>query len=215
MKFGEFFSHSEQCYSGNSETKHILNQHISKGGSRRAKKSCNVLNVLNVLSVLNMRTHRWPAGPCLSEKRRITNSTFWSSLRNEVFHFFLENVCESWGISGAGWTSDETNTKNIFRYSGSNETMQNVLGSIVFFGGFLKFFLRLKNLENLNFCVFHPIWVKFVMGVTLGKEQHRMSLKWLRLFFDQPNRPTEADIFSTSVFFIQFWLNLVWGLILG
>jgi len=52
----------------------------------------------------------------------------------------------------------------------------------------------------------------------LGKEQHRMYLKGLQLFFDQPNWPTKADqrlIFSTSMVFIPFWLDLVWGLILG
>ena len=52
--------------------------------------------------------------------------------------------------------------------------------------------VKVSNFVNLNFCVFHPIWVKLVMGVTWGKEQHRISLKWLRLFFlafstDQPN----------------------------
>ena len=33
-----------------------------------------------------------------------------------------------------------------------------------FFSGFFKSFLRFENLENLNFCVYHPIWVKFVIG---------------------------------------------------
>ena len=70
---------------------------------------------------------------------------------------------------GQDGTSDEINTKNIFRYSGSNETMQNILGSIVFFAGFLKSFLRFENFENWNFCVFHPIWVKSVMGGNIGQ----------------------------------------------
>ena len=39
----------------------------------------------------------------LVKKSQIINSTFWSSLRNEVFHFFLGNVWGSWAISGAGW----------------------------------------------------------------------------------------------------------------
>ena len=52
-----------------------------------------------------------------------------------------------------------------------------------FFYEFLKTFLRFENLEYLT-CVFHKIWVKFVMGVSLGKEQHRMSLKRLWIFFD-------------------------------
>ena len=28
---------------------------------------------------------------------------------------------------------------------------------------------RLENLENLNFCVFHIIWVKFIMGDSIGQ----------------------------------------------
>ena len=51
-------------------------------------------------------------------------------------------------------TSDKTNTKYSFRYSGSNETMQNVLGSIVFFGEFLKSFLRFQILENFELLCF-------------------------------------------------------------
>ena len=56
---------------------------------------------------------------------------------------------------------------------------------------FLSLFFQ--EFQKFELCVFHPIWVKFVMGVTLGKEQHRMFLKWLPLFFDQPNGPTKAD----------------------
>ena len=65
--------------------------------------------------------------------------------------------------------SDETYTQSKIDISGSNETMQNALASIV------KVFF------------FHPIWGKFIMGVTLVSKQHRIFLKWLRLFFDQPN----------------------------
>ena len=45
---------------------------------------------------------------------------------------------------------------------------------------FSKQILRVKNFKNLNFCVFHLIWVKFAMGRggdPLGKEQHRISLE--------------------------------------
>ena len=42
-----------------------------------------------------------------------------------------------------------------------------------------------------------------------------MSFKWLRLFFDPPNWPTKADQWQFfSTFFIKFWLDLVWELIL-
>ena len=34
-----------------------------------------------------------------------------------------------------------------------------------------------------NFCFFHPIWVKFVMGVTLGREQHRMFFEMATAIF--------------------------------
>ena len=68
----------------------------------------------------------------------------------------------------------------------------------------------------LNFSVIHPIWVKFVLGVTLCEEQHRMSMKWLWLFFLLTQLTDQWQIFLTSVFFfIPFWLNLVFGLILG
>ncbi len=60
------------------------------------------------------------------------------------------------------------------------------------FGGFFKSFLHFANLENMNICVFDLIWVKFVIGVTLGKEQYRIHLKWLRLFFGLPKWPTKA-----------------------
>ena len=32
-----------------------------------------------------------------------------------------------------------------------------------------------------------------IWGITSGKEQHRRSFKWPRLFFDWPNWPTKAD----------------------
>ncbi len=38
-----------------------------------------------------------------------------------------------------------------------------------------------------NFCVFHSIWRKFAMGGDISDISDRMCLKWLRLFFDQPN----------------------------
>ena len=45
-----------------------------------------------------------------------------------------------------------------------------------------------------------------------------MSLISLRSFFDLPARPTKIDQkwkFLTSVFFVRFGWNLVWGLIMG
>ena len=74
------------------------------------------------------------------------------------------------------------------------------------------------NVKIFNFHVFHPIWMKFGMGLIMGQKQHRMSLKCLRLFFDLPARPTKIDQYwkiLTSVFFVRFGWNLVWGLIMN
>ena len=52
-------------------------------------------------------------------------------------------------------------------------------------------------------------------GLIMGQKQHRISLKCLRPFFDIPARPTKIDHkwkFLTSVFYVQFGWNLVWGL---
>ena len=45
-------------------------------------------------------------------------------------------------------TSDETYTQKMFRSSGSDKTMQNVLALINFFLNFLKTFLWIENREN-------------------------------------------------------------------
>ncbi len=45
--------------------------------------------------------------------------------------FSLRTFAKVGPFLGPDETSDETNTKNIFHYSGSNETMQKVLASIV------------------------------------------------------------------------------------
>ena len=67
----------------------------------------------------------------LSEKSRITNSTFWSSLRNKVFQFFFRAFEQVEPFLGQYETSDETYTLSKIDISGSNETKQKVLASIV------------------------------------------------------------------------------------
>ena len=65
---------------------------------------------------------------------------------------------------------------------------------------------------------FSLFWLDMIWKIILGYKQHRLSLKWLRLFFDWPDQPTKADryqIFKTSMFFVQFGWNLVCGQLLG
>ena len=67
-------------------------------------------------------------------------------------------------------TSDETNAQNIFHYLGTNETMQNVLGSIVQVWRNFQKNLGVKNFENLNFCV---LFISDLGEIYhRGKEQH-------------------------------------------
>ncbi len=62
-------------------------------------------------------------------------------------------------------------TKNSLDKSGSNETMQNVLVSIVYLWWIFRKILGVKNFKNLNFCVFAPICVKFDMGDNIGQRK--------------------------------------------
>ena len=52
---------------------------------------------------------------------------------------------------------------------------------------------RTVNSEKKNFGVFHPIWLKFGMGVILAQNQRKMSLKCLQPFFYLPDRPIKSD----------------------
>ena len=63
-------------------------------------------------------------------------------------------------------TSDETSTQSKLDIPGSNETLYLRYLS---FGGFFNSFLFFMIFENLNFCKFHPIGVKFVMGGNIGE----------------------------------------------
>ena len=68
----------------------------------------------------------------------------------------------------------DINTKNSLDNSGSNETMQKVLALIVKLWRIIKKkwgskILRVPKFENSNFCVFHPIEVKFDMGDNIGQ----------------------------------------------
>ena len=68
----------------------------------------------------------------------------------------------------------------------------------------MKSFQHLANLKNFNLCVFHPIWVKFVVegggewevggesGVTVGKEKHRIS--------SYPTDQPKSNLFNFCVF---------------
>ena len=67
------------------------------------------------------------------EKSRITNSIQFLEPfgRPRVFHFFLRTFGEVEGHPAPLEASDETYTQSKFDISGSNETMQNALASIV------------------------------------------------------------------------------------
>ena len=65
------------------------------------------------------------------EKSRITNSIFESFGRSMLFHFSLRTFAEVEGHPRPLVASDETYTLSKFDISGSNETMQNALASIV------------------------------------------------------------------------------------
>ena len=57
----------------------------------------------------------------------------------------------------------------------------------IYFTFFLFYFFNFCHFLNcflhywsdLNFGIFHTIWVEFVMGLTLGIKQYKMFLKWL------------------------------------
>ena len=77
--------------------------------------------------------------------------------------------------------------------------MQNALAALAALTA-LKIFSMFYQSQIFELCVFLLICVKFDMGVTLGKEQHWVSLKWLHLFLDRLNFPSKAvqwQIFST------------------
>ena len=65
------------------------------------------------------------------EKSLITNSIFWAILDIEGFHFSLGTFGEVEGDPDPLEPPDETYTQGKFDISGSNETMQNALASIV------------------------------------------------------------------------------------
>ena len=87
------------------------------------------------------------------------------------------------------------------------------------FGGFLKSFLCFKNFENLNFCIFHPIWVKFDMGANIGERTTQNVFEMATAIF----RPTQltyqsrpiVNLFNFCVFhpiLIRFGLGANLGL---
>ena len=63
----------------------------------------------------------------------------------------------------------DINTGNSSDNSGSNETMQKVLAAIVYLWRIFQKKLEVKNFENINFCIFYPMWVKFVMRGNIGQ----------------------------------------------
>ena len=97
--------------------------------------------------------------------------------RSRVFNF--GKVEHLPGPLGA---SDETYTLSKIDISGSNETMQNALASIVQVWRIFEIFFFVSRISKNS-----VFWVKFVMGVKLGKEHHKMNFKGLRPVFDQPN----------------------------
>ena len=87
-------------------------------------------------------------------------------------------------------TSNETSTISIFRYCGSNETLQDILGSIVclfcFFKEFLKYFSDFENLENCEFLCF---------SYNLGKIYYGGNIEWVEIAtaIFWPTKPTNQS----------------------
>ena len=72
--------------------------------------------------------------------------------------------------------SDETYTQSKIDISGSNETMQNALASIVKVWRIFEIFSMFQEFQKFEL-IFHPIWGKSIMGVTWVSKQHRIFLK--------------------------------------
>ena len=91
---------------------------------------------------------------------------------------------------GQDGTSDEINTKIFFIIP---DPLRLCKRSIVL-ADFSKKEMEVENFKNLNFCVFHPIWVKFVTGVTLGKDKFGMATA---IFWptQQTNQSLMANLF--------------------
>ena len=111
---------------------------------------------------------------------------FWLS---RVFCFSLGTFAKVERLPGPLTTSDETYSQSKFDISGSNETMQNSLALIVYFWRIFEIFSIFQEFQKFSSDLSKICYG----GMTLGKDQHRMFLKWLRLSFDQPNRPTKAE----------------------
>ena len=83
---------------------------------------------------------------------------------------------------------DKTYTPSKIDISGSNETMQNALASMIKVWRIFEIFFTFHEFQKLELLYFSSdLGEIFLWGVTLGREQHRIFLKWLRLFFDRPN----------------------------
>ena len=72
-------------------------------------------------------------------------------------------------FSAPDGTSDETDTKNTFRYSGSNETMQNVLGSIVFFWRIFEIFFTFRESRKFELLCFSSNLGETCYGGNIGQ----------------------------------------------
>ena len=94
---------------------------------------------------------------------------FWIS---RVFHFFLGTFGKVEGLPGPIEALDEIYTQSKIDISGSIESLRpckTLQLQQLSCGGFLESFLCFQNFNNLNFCVFHLIWVKIFMGANIGQ----------------------------------------------
>ena len=87
-------------------------------------------------------------------------------------------------LHGPNGADVDINAKNSLDNSGSNETLQNALASIVKLSRIFEIFFMFQTFLKFELLCFLSDLGEICYGVTLGKEQHRMCLKWLRLFFD-------------------------------
>ena len=117
---------------------------------------------------------------------------FESYWRLPFFHFSLRKFGEVEVLHGPNGADVDINAKNSLDNSGSNETLQNALASIVKLSRIFEIFFMFQTFLKFELLCFLSDLGEICYGVTLGKEQHRISLEWLQLCFGLPNRPTKA-----------------------
>ena len=114
------------------------NRTMPHGSVRQTVRGSALLSIGNLLSSYHdIKLNKWLNDALLVDKtlyqKKVKLLIRLFDLRWETrFSIFsLRTFAKVGPFLGPDETSDETNTKNIFHYSGSNETMQNALAPVV------------------------------------------------------------------------------------